>query len=228
MKKIFCFLSILAFGISSAFSQKDVTYTPQQSYVRYTGTSNAGTLPRPSVELAIGLQLYTFKGNMYVPAYNVTESLDPNPSIYFLYSLLVSCNIPLKQIRENLYLGLNPNIGLGYSYGSQSFGGDVPIYLTLKYGAASYRGCQKPFGIGAGVGGMVSGLITYLGDVDGDVISYHTGYVTPSVMAEVSFDVGYGNIYQIRTDFMPVSINKNTALYQGSVNQVNVRIIRTF
>ena len=228
MKKLFCFLFILPFAISAAYSQNNVTYSPQQSYVRYTGTTNTGALPRPSVELAIGLQLYTFKGQVYDPYYGITEPLNPNPSTYFLYNFLVSVNIPIKQITENFYLGLNPNIGLGYSYGAQTFGGDLPLYLTLKYGAASFRGCQKPFGIGVGAGGMVSGLLTYLGDADGDVVSYHTAYVAPSIMGEISFDLGYGNIYQIRTDFIPVPVSKFSGTYQGTLSQVNIRLIRTF
>ncbi len=138
---------------------------------------------------------------------------------------MVSCNIPLKQINENCYFGLNPNISLGY--GSGSFAGDLPIYATLKYGAGSFRGCQKPFGFGIGAGAMVSGIVTTLGD-SYDAIPYSTAYIAPAGMAELTFDIGYGNQYQLRGDFTPIPVSKLTANYQGTISQVCIRIMRIF
>jgi hypothetical protein len=138
---------------------------------------------------------------------------------------MVSCNIPLKQIQENLYLGLNPNIALGY--GSGSFAGDLPVYATLKYGAGSFRGCQKPFGLGVGAGAMFSGVTTTLGDQN-DAIPYSAVYIAPAAMAELSFDIGYGNIYQIRTDFIPVPVSVISSKYQGTISQICIRIMRIF
>ncbi len=179
--------------------------------------------PRPSFELATGIQLYNFKGNFtdVTNAYTGTVY----PSLYFIYSIMVSSNIPIRKINNNFYLGLNPNISLGY--GSGAFAGDLPVYLTLKYGAGSFRGCQKPFGLGVGAGAMLSGVTTTLGD-NYDAIPYSTFYVAPAAMAEISFDVGYGNIYQIRTDFTPVPVSKLTANYQGNISQICIRIMRIF
>jgi len=227
MKKIIFALLILAFSSYEIYGQNYGQPYSQSSYVKQSYKSNEGGLPRPSFELATGIQLYSFRGNINEQG-NGFALLAPNPSIYFVYSLMVSCNIPVKQIQENLYLGINPNIDLGF--GSGTFAGDVPVYATLKYGAGSFRGCQKPFGIGVGAGAMFSGLITTLGDINGDILNYSTIYVAPAAMAEISFDVGYGNIYQIRTDFTPIPVSKfsENSSYQGTISQVCIRIMRIF
>ena len=226
MKKIIFALLILVVGSYAVHGQNYGQPYTQSSYVKQSYNPNEGrVLPRPSFELATGIELYNFRGIINDQGAG-PALLDPNPSLYFVYSLMVSCNIPVKKIKDNFYLGLNPNIALGY--GSGSFTGDVPFYLTLKYGAGSFRGCQKPFGLGVGAGAMVSGVITTLGDVYGDLMPYSTAYIAPAAMAEISFDVGYGNIYQIRTDFTPVPVSKLSASYQGTISEVCIRVMRIF
>jgi hypothetical protein len=177
---------------------------------------------RPMFELGTGIQLSTFSGTAYVRAlgfYVPVHELDP------VYTLMGSLNFPLKMLTEELYFGINPNLGLGYSYGN--FQTTAPVYATLKYGTTSSRESKTRCGFGLGAGGYFSAFYTLLTTDYGDLVNYSSAYVAPSVMAEFSFNTNRRGVFQIRTDFTPVTIQKSDK-FIGNIGQYNLRLMRTF
>jgi hypothetical protein len=183
--------------------------------------NSSDPFPRPSVEIGTGIQFSHFNGSILDKYYGYKF---PVNQLSVLYTLAVSVNIPLKKLKEEFYFGLNPNATFGYSYGN--FEAGSPVFATLKYGAASSENSQSRFGFGFGGGGYVSGLWSILQDQYGGTTSYSTFFVAPVVMGEFSFNTNNG-IYQIRTDFTPVSFQK-IGNYTGKIGQFNIRLVRSF
>jgi len=180
-------------------------------------------VPKPSLEISGGLQIYVMKGKLLDPglnAYGLVNSTLP------IFNFMASVNIPMRKIRDELFIGLNPNIALGYSYGT--FAGDIPLYATIKYGAASTKESTSEFGVGFGGGIVLSGFsAAFISNYSGYTFHYSTTYVAPSVMAEVSYATRYKGIYQIRGELTPVPVQK-VGKFIGNLSQYNIRVIRTF
>ncbi len=176
---------------------------------------------RPMFELGTGIQISSFSGKASVNGlgYVPTHELAP------VYTLMGSLNFPLKMLKEELYFGINPNLGLGYSYGN--FQTTAPVYVTLKYGTTSSRESKTRCGFGLGAGGYVSAFYTLLTTDYGDLVNYSSAYVAPSVMAEFSINTNRRGVFQIRTDFTPVTIQKSDK-FIGNIGQYNLRLMRTF
>jgi hypothetical protein len=177
---------------------------------------------RPTFELGTGIQISSFSGSVFDRALGAQS---PVNELVPLYTITGSLNFPLKMLKEELYFGINPNLGLGYSYGN--FQTTVPVYVTLKYGAAASKESQTRCGFGLGAGGYFSAFYTLLTSDYGDLVNYSSVYVAPSVMAEFSINTNRRGIYQIRTDFTPITIQKSDR-FIGNIGQYNLRLMRTF
>ena len=182
----------------------------------------AQSFRRPMFELGTGIQISSFSGSVFVPSLGFKV---PVNELAPVYTLMGSLNFPLKKLKEELYFGINPNLGLGYSYGN--FQTTAPVFVTLKYGATASRESQTRCGFGLGVGGYFSAFYTLLTSDYGDVLNYSSAYVAPSVMAEFSINTRRRGIFQIRTDFTPVTIQKSDK-FTGNIGQYNLRLMRTF
>jgi hypothetical protein len=169
-------------------------------------------------QLGSGVILYRLKG-IYKDQYLITTPVDQSPLIF---NLLFSAYIPLKQLKEELYLGINPNAGLGFSYGS--FSGDLPVYATMRYGAGSSKESLKEFGIAIGAGGRISGFSTSLSYIG----TYTSTIICPSVMAQVSFTPLSSGAFSLRADFTPVPANKDKGNFIGTISEYNFLLMRTF
>ncbi|HSZ26199.1 MAG TPA: hypothetical protein VK766_10785 [Cytophagaceae bacterium] len=180
-------------------------------------------VPKPTFELATGIQLSTLIGSIYDPG---LQAKTPISQLTPIYTIMGSLNIPIKKLKENFYFGINPNLGIGYGYGT--YQGTVPAFLTLKYGAGSSRESQSRFGFGVGGGGYFCGYTTIItSNYTGNYINYSSVYLTPAVMAEFSFDMGYRGVYQIRVDFTPVA-TQQSGNFSGTTSQFNLRFVRVF
>ncbi|HXA02143.1 MAG TPA: hypothetical protein VNW99_09150 [Cytophagaceae bacterium] len=168
-------------------------------------------------QLGSGVILYRLKG-IYQDQYLIS-SVDQSPLIF---NLLFSAYIPLKQLKEELYIGVNPNAGLGFSYGS--FSGDLPVYMTMRYGAGSSKETLKEFGAAIGIGGRFSGFstpLTYIG-------AYTSTIICPSVMAQISFTPLSRGAFSIRADLTPMPVNKDKGNFIGTISEYNFILMRTF
>jgi hypothetical protein len=174
-----------------------------------------------SFELGTGVALYRLKG-IYTDRFQYPYVVN---QLNMALTLMGSGNFPLKQIREELYIGINPNAGVGYGSGMFTF--DVPAYFTLKYGLASHRESAKPFGFGIGVGGQFSGFTMNV-NAGGEIVPFSKAYLVPSVMAQVTFEIPNYNVYQIRADVTPVPAEKNKGNFIGTISQYNIMLMRTF
>ena len=205
MKKIILFILFLLSGLSLMAQSSE-------------------PFPRPSFELGVGIQLENFKGNLYD---SYVGQMVPVNQISYAYAIMGSLNIPIKMVRENLYIGINPNLDIAYSY--KSIQTDIPVYLTLKYGAGSTKNAESRFGFGLGAGGYFSAFSTYLTSFySGYAFNYSSIYITPSAMGEFTFRTNNTGIYQIRFDFTPVSVEKTSGNFTGNIGQFNIRLVRPF
>jgi hypothetical protein len=170
-------------------------------------------------ELGSGVILYRFTGT-FKDRYAYTYPIDQNSIIF---NLLFSGYMPFKQMKEELYLGINPNAGIGFF--NNSFSGDLPIYLTMRYGAGSSNESLKEFGAAFGAGGRFTGFSSYLNSA-GSV--YASSFVSPSVMAQVTFMPSGGSAFTLRADFTPVPVNKDKGPFIGQISQYNFLLMRSF
>jgi hypothetical protein len=170
-------------------------------------------------QLGSGILLYRFTGtfkDQYLNTYTVDQT---SP----IFNLLFSAYIPLKQLKEELHIGVNPNAGVGFLYGS--FSGDLPVYATLRYGAGSSRESLKEFGAAIGVGGRFTGFSTVLTNASS---TYASIFVCPSIMAQVSFTPLSRGAFSLRADFTPVPVNKDKGNFIGQITQYNFLLMRSF
>jgi hypothetical protein len=170
-------------------------------------------------QLGSGILLYRFKG-IYTDQYLITSTVDQTTPVF---NLLFSAYIPLKQLKEELYLGVNPNAGLGFLYGS--FSGDLPVYATMRYGAGSSRESLKEFGAAIGVGGRFTGFSIPLQYI---AVNYASVIVCPSIMAQVSFTPLSRGAFSLRADFTPVPANKDKGNFMGTISEYNFLLMRSF
>jgi hypothetical protein len=175
-------------------------------------------------ELGTGVGLYRLKG-IYTDRFQYPYLVNQlNTAITFMGS----GNIPLKQIREELYIGINPNVGVGYSYYGGMLALDVPAYATLKYGLGSHKNSNKSFGFGIGAGGQFSGFTMNV-NAGGVNTPFSKAYLVPSVMAQVVFEVPNNyRVYQIRADITPVPAEKTKGNFIGNINQYTIMIMTAF
>lgn len=212
------FLVVLLFLTSLSVVGQDDEPLPKK-----TEPTTHAPVPKPSFEISGGLQIYVMKGRLLDPALNAYGSVN---STLPIFNFMASLNIPIRKIREELFVGLNPNIALGYSYGT--FAGDIPLYATIKYGAASTKDATSEFGVGFGGGIILSAFsAAFISNYSAYTFHYSTTYVAPSVMAEISYATRYKGIYQLRGELTPVPVEK-VGKFIGTLSQYNIRVIRTF
>jgi hypothetical protein len=170
-----------------------------------------------SFELATNIGLYRLNGT-YTDTHGYPWTVN---QLNMAFGFLGSGNFPLKKIREEFYIGVNPNASIGYGSGIFTF--DLPAYFTLKYGLASHRDSQKPFGLGMGIGGQFSGFT-----MNTNAGPLSVAYLVPSVMAQVTFEIPNYNVYQIRADITPIPAEKLKGHFIGTISQYNIMLMRTF
>jgi hypothetical protein len=170
-----------------------------------------------SFELGTGFDLYRLNGT-YTDVHKTPYLVN---QLNMAFNFLGSGNFPIKKIKEEFYIGVNPNASVGYGSGMFIF--DMPAYFTLKYGLASHRDSGKPFGLGVGVGGQFSGFTmnTSAGPLSAT-------YLVPSVMAQVAFVIPNYRAYQIRADITPVPAEKIKGSFIGTISQYNIMIMTSF
>ena len=169
-------------------------------------------------QMGSGVLLYRLKGigkDQYFNTYTVDQT---SPML----NLLFSAYIPLKQLKEELYIGVNPNAGLGYSY--SSFSGNLPVYMTIRYGAGSSKESLKEFGVALGAGGQFTGFSIPVLNIG----NYSSVIVSPSIMLQVNFTPLGRGAFSIRADFTPVPINKDKGNFIGTISEYNFLLMRTF
>jgi hypothetical protein len=174
-----------------------------------------------SFELGTGVALYRLKG-IFTDTYRIPYTVN---QLNVAFNLLGSGNFPLKKIREEFYIGINPNASVGYGSGMFTF--DLPAYFTLKYGLESHKESEKKWGLGVGVGGQFSGFTMNV-NAGGIITPFSKAYLVPSVMAQVTFEIPNYNVYQIRADVTPVPAEKTTGNFIGTISQYNLMLMRTF
>ncbi|MFL5730660.1 MAG: hypothetical protein ACJ75J_14325 [Cytophagaceae bacterium] len=170
-------------------------------------------------QLGSGVLLYRFNGN-YTDRNSYLYSIDQTSVVF---NLMFSGYFPLKQIKEEFYLGINPNAGMGFL--NNTFSGDLPIYATLRYGSGSSSESLKDVGVAFGAGGRFSAFSTYLINATSNYSSF---FVSPSIMAQVSFTPASNGKFSLRADFTPLPVNKDNGKFVGQITQYNFLLMRTF
>lgn len=179
-----------------------------------------------SFELGGGLQFYKFSGRGFDNQNN--SFLVSGNDIVF--NILGGKYFPLKKLNENFTFGLQPNAMIGLYLttlpNSSSVTVDIPVYAALKWGAGSSDESESKLGLGLGAG--IQGSFAYL-----YINSYYYSvpfrkiYPTPTFMGEFSFSFDGYYLYKLRVDVTP-RLFLRSQYFQGYVNQLNLRIIRTF
>jgi hypothetical protein len=170
-------------------------------------------------ELGSGVILYRFTGN-YKDQYAYTYPIEQSTIVF---NLLFAGYIPVKKMKNELYLGVNPNAGIGFF--NNSFSADLPVYMTMRYGAGSSNESLSEFGAAFGVGGRFTGFSTYMVSAGSTYASY---FVSPSVMAQVTITSGGGDCFSLRAEMTPVPINKDKGAFIGQISQFNFLLMRSF
>lgn len=179
-------------------------------------------LAQISIEAGTGVQLTKFKGDLWNPLVN---DYTPINEVQFSMNLIFSGNVPIRYIKEEVVMGANPNISV--TLFNNIIGVDVPLYGTIKVGAGSSENSTANVGAGLGVGGQFSWFSTKLYPGN-SALNYSAVFIVPSVMGEVSFINGMGNLFQIRFEATPIPVSKNTEKYWGEISQLNLRLLRSF
>jgi hypothetical protein len=170
-------------------------------------------------QLGSGVILYRFNGN-YKDQYSYTYPIDQSTIVF---NLLFAGYFPVKKMKDELRLGINPNAGIGFF--NNSFSVDLPVYITMRYGAGSSNESLSEFGAAFGVGGRFTGFSTIMVNARS---TYASSFVSPSVMAQVTIKSGGGDGFSLRADFTPVPINKDKGAFLGQISQYNFLLMRSF
>jgi hypothetical protein len=170
-------------------------------------------------QLGSGVILYRFTGN-YKDQYAYTYPIEQSSIVF---NLLFAGYIPVKKMKDELHLGVNPNAGIGFF--NNSFSVDLPVYMTMRYGAGSSEESLSDFGAAFGVGGRFTGFSSYLVSAGS---TYASSFVSPSVMAQVTITSGSGDSFSLRADITPVPINKDKGAFIGQISQFNFLLMRSF
>lgn len=180
-------------------------------------------LAQVSLELGTGVQLTKFEGDLFNPAIN---DYTPINEVQFSMNLLFSGNVPVRYITEEVVIGANPNVSV--TLFNNILGVDVPVYGTIKVGAGSSDNTNANLGAGVGVGGQFSWFSTAFYPGGNQKLNFSTFFLIPSVMGEVSFISGMGDMYQLRLEVTPIPVTKISEKFWGDISQVNLRILRSF
>lgn len=175
-----------------------------------------------SFELGSGAQFYKFKGRLTHPSFNTQIDVD---EIQLIFNAVLSSNIPLRYIKDEIVGGVNPGIAVGLFY--NSFTLDVPVYATIKLGAGSSKNSSSTLGIGAGVGAMFSYFSVNLPENSASPARYSSAYVVPVIMGEASINPDGWINYQLKVEVTPLPANKFNNEFVGNISQFNIRILRT-
>src|SRR4051812_22203481 len=100
------------------------------------------------VEFGTGASFTKFKGEVFSEKFNIRDEVRDQPQLTF--NATVSGNIPLKYIKDDIVLGVNPNAALSLFYSSIAV--DMPVYATLKIGSGSSEKSESTLGAGIGAG----------------------------------------------------------------------------
>jgi hypothetical protein len=179
----------------------------------------SGNVFAQDFQMGSGVILYRFTGT-FQDRNSYSYSIDQSSLIF---NLLFSGYIPFKQLKEELHLGVNPNAGVGFF--NNSFSGDLPVYLTMRYGAGSSKESLKELGLAFGAGARFTGFSSYLTYAGS---TYASSFVSPSVMAQVTFMPAGGGSFSLRADFTPVPINKDKGVFIGQISEYNFLLMRSF
>jgi hypothetical protein len=175
-----------------------------------------------NIEFGTGASFTKFKGEVNSAKYGKFEVVN-QPQLTF--NATVSGNIPLKYIKDDIVLGVNPNAALSLFYSTLAV--DMPVFATLKIGAGSSEKSESTLGAGLGVGGQFSVFSTYL-NPDFVAQKYSGVMFIPTIMGEASITFQNYNMYQLRIELTPVPVPKNNKVFVGNISQLNIRLIRAF
>ena len=179
-------------------------------------------LTAQNIEFGSGARFIKMKGEIFSEQYNSYFPVDPDPQLSF--NITGSGNIPLKYFKDEVVAGINPNAALSLFYTSIAL--DIPVFLTLKLGSGSSRNSEAVLGSGIGVGGQFSFFSTTL-NATYAAVNYSTAMLVPVVMGEASITFQGYNMYQLRVEFTPVSVQKTNA-FQGQISMLTIRLMRAF
>lgn len=178
------------------------------------------------IEFGTGASFTKFQGQVYSKKYNGYYPIDSTSEPQLCFDAVISGNIPLRYIKDELVFGVNPNASLALFYSTIAI--DVPVFATLKFGSGSSENSESVLGAGIGAGAQFSFMSTAL-PAGSDYINYSGFMVFPVITGEASITFQNYNMYQLRLEFTPVPISRFQKYgLQGNISQVNIRLIRAF
>lgn len=181
-----------------------------------------GIAEAQTFEVGSGAQIYRFRGEALdgsSSGFNYVDETKLNLTAIFLG------NIPIKKFHDDeMSIGISPNLSLGTFY--DLYAADIPVYATLKYGTTATRNAKSTFGAGIGAGYQFSAVAVVLNS-NGIPIRYNTTYFSPTIMVELSADFS-DTVYKLRIDSFVFPYDSFNRSFNGDINQLNIRIIKTF
>lgn len=183
----------------------------------------ATDLSAQTFEFGAGMSFTKFDGQVFNEDQN--QFLEIDPPVQLTYNAIFSVNIPLKYLKDEIVVGVNPTAGLSLYATSVSI--DIPLLATIKLGAGSSDQTDAVLGAGFGVGGQFSVFSTYLNP--GTVpVQYSGVMLLPTVMGEASVIFKGYNMYQLRLEITPVPVRRISDKFNGEFSQINIRLLRSF
>ncbi|GEM_PF-1476911 len=176
-----------------------------------------------NLEFGTGASFTKFSGKIYNKDHR--QFVPVTTPVNLTFNVIVSGNIPLKYLKDEVVLGLNPTAGLSLFYSTVAL--DVPVLATIKLGAGSSDKTDAVLGTGFGIGGQFSFFSTYL-NADVAPVAYTGVMFLPVIMAETSVIFKGYNMYQIRLEITPVPVRRINKNFVGDISQINIRLLRAF
>lgn len=176
-----------------------------------------------NLEFGTGASFTKFSGKIYNKDHK--QFVPITTPVKLTFNVIVSGNIPLKYLKDEVVFGVNPTAGLSLFYSTIAL--DVPVLATLKLGAGSSDKTDAALGTGIGIGGQFSFFSTYL-NADAAPVSYSGAMFLPVIMGETSIIFRGYNMYQIRVEITPVPVRRINKNFVGEISQINIRLLRAF
>jgi hypothetical protein len=174
-------------------------------------------------EFGTGASFTKFAGQVYSKDVQKLVKIEDSPQLTF--NAIFSANIPIKYLRPEVVVGVNPTAALSLFYSTVAL--DIPILATIKLGAGSSEQSDGVLGLGFGMGGQVSLFSTYM-NASFAPVPYSGVMILPIVSGETSVIFRRYNMYKLRVDITPVPLKRINKNFVGDISQINIRLLRSF
>jgi hypothetical protein len=174
-------------------------------------------------EFGTGASFTNFEGQIFSEDVKRFVKIEDSPQLTF--NAIFSASIPIKHLRPEVVVGLNPTAALSLFYSTIAL--DIPVLATIKLGAGSSEQSDGVLGLGFGMGGQLSLFSTYM-NASFAPVPYSGVMILPIISGETSVVFRGYNMYKLRVDITPVPLKRINKKFIGDISQINIRLLRSF